>query len=136
MTTVIAMVGAVAGVWGLFGGFAVSGLELQALLRSRGRWPWQSAKGEPPEISRSAYLTGEIVRLLVGAGLAWAAAATGQISGPLGAVGIGAAAPFILDQLSRGTLSRGHAAAGVESDKNPGITRGDPKPRPDPQAQE
>src|SRR5450755_3321685 len=96
------MVGVVAGMWGLFGGFAIAGLDLHASLRHRGCWPWQARKGDPdPEISPAAYFTGEIIRMVIGAGLAWAAASTGQISGPLGAVGIGAAAPIILDQFSR-----------------------------------
>jgi hypothetical protein len=143
---VIVMVGVVAGFWGLFGGFAVAGLDLQALLRRRGCWPWQAREGCPTaEISLTAYLAGEIVRMVIGAGLAWAAAATGQISGPLGAVGIGAAAPFILDQLSRsvplgspasGALSPGYGAADVESGADPGITRPEPRPRPDAQGQE
>jgi hypothetical protein len=36
-----------------------------------------------------------------GAGLAWAAAATGQIAGPLGAPGVGVAAPTIIGQLAK-----------------------------------
>lgn len=144
VVSVSAMVGVVAGVWGLFGGFAVSGLELQALLRRRGCWPWQAREGQPPEISLTAYLAGEIIRMLVGAGLAWAAAATGQISGPLGAVGIGAAAPFILDQLSRsgllaspagaGLARRGQEAVPAGGGADPDITM-EPISQPDPQGQ-
>ncbi len=136
------MAGFIAGLWGLFGGFAVEGLELRTSLLRRGCWPWQSPNdGSDPEISAAAYLTGEIIRLIIGAGLAWAAASTGQISGPLGAVGIGAAAPMILDQFSR--IGQQPLAARAlnpgqqgESGENPGISRPDPHPRPDIQGQE
>ena len=92
---------------GPFGGFAVSGLELQALIRRRGCLPWRwrsGPKDDPlalPVINSPAYFVGEIIRCLIGMGLAWAAAATGQISGALAAVAIGAAAPVIIDQISQ-----------------------------------
>ncbi|MEY9895226.1 hypothetical protein ABIA31_008915 [Catenulispora sp. MAP5-51] len=99
------MLGLTAGLWGLFGGFAVEGLEFYSLLRRDGRWPWQPPKDnsalDPAEVGLRGYLVGEIIRLLIGAGLAWAAASTGQISGPLGALGVGAAAPTIVGQLTK-----------------------------------
>lgn len=106
------MVGLVAGLWGLFGGFAVEGLELYAAYQRYRRWPWQRPGGggssttngadqEPGEVGVWGYVVAEAIRLLIGAGLAWAAAATGQISGPLGALGVGAAAPTIIGQLMR-----------------------------------
>jgi uncharacterized protein (DUF1501 family) len=99
------MVGVVAGLWGLFGGFAVEGLELYAAVRRHGRWPWKPLAhldaGETPEAGAAAYVIAEVVRLLIGAGLAWAAAATGQVTGPLGALGVGVAAPTIIGQLAK-----------------------------------
>jgi len=99
------MVGVVAALWGLFGGFAVEGLELHASLRHRGRWPWKhpsdAKPGEIPEAGAKGYIIAEMVRLIIGAGLAWATAATGQIAGPLGAFGVGVAAPTIVGQLAK-----------------------------------
>jgi hypothetical protein len=139
------MIGLVAAAWGLFGGFAVSGLDLYALLRRRGCWPWQDRKGQPaPDTDLPSYFTGEVIRMVVGAGLAWAAAGTGQVSGPLGAVGIGAAAPFILDHLSRSAaggsparyaLSRGHGTSAVEVSASSVIAGREANPRPGAQGQ-
>jgi len=99
------MIGLVAGIWGLFGGFAVEGLELYGALRRHGRWPWKPQPGrdasEIPEAGLAGYLIAEGIRLFIGAGLAWAAAATGQIAGPLGALGVGVAAPTIIGQLAK-----------------------------------
>ncbi len=101
----IFMVGIVAGLWGLFGGFAVEGLEFYAALRRHRRCPWQlpdpTNPGAVPVPGPWFYIVAEIIRLLVGAGLAWASAATGQISGPLGALGVGAAAPTIIGQITK-----------------------------------
>jgi hypothetical protein len=138
------MVGFVAGIWGLFGGFAIAGLDLKSSLQRRKCWPWQADEGSTdPEISAAAYFTGEIIRMILGAGLAWAAAATGQVSGPLGAVGIGAAAPLILDQISRSalgnskaTLPTGHAADKVPADEHAGIAKPEPVVRAETQGQE
>lgn len=100
------MVGIEAGAWGLFGGFALEGLEFHAALRRHGCWPWRvqssdSQTASAPEAGPLVYLVGELIRLLIGGGLAWAAAATGQIAGPLGALGVGAAAPTIIGQLAK-----------------------------------
>ncbi len=78
--------------WGLFGGFAVDGLELwRAVKRNRGIMP--------PRYCRRGTLVTEIVRLAVGAGLATAFGASHQISGELGALIVGAGAPIILERL-------------------------------------
>lgn len=91
--------------WGLFGGFAVEGLELYAAVRHAGQWPWkrpiQPRTGEVPEAGVKGYVIAEVIRLVIGAGLAWAAASTGQIAGPLGALGVGVAAPTIIGQLAK-----------------------------------
>ena len=99
------MVGVEAGLWGLFGSFAVEGLELYAALRRNGRWPWKSGAqretGKAPEAGPAGYAIAELIRLLIGAGLAWAAVTAGQITGPLGALGVGIAAPTIIEQLAK-----------------------------------
>jgi hypothetical protein len=100
------MVGIEAGLWGLFGGFAVEGLELYGAVHHYGRWPWKKLEahcgtGKPAEAGLAGYAIAEVIRLLIGAGLAWAAAATGQIAGPLGALGVGVAAPTIIGQLAK-----------------------------------
>jgi apolipoprotein N-acyltransferase len=99
------VLGPVAGAWGLFGGFAVEGLDMYSALRRYGCWPWNSQDSHSfevvPEAGRLGYAVAELIRLLIGAGLAWAAVATGQISGPLGAIGVGVAAPTIIGQLAK-----------------------------------
>lgn len=78
-----------------------------------GCWPWKvppaatkvnlgSSRGKDiPEAGPLGYVVAEIIRLLIGAGLAMAAVTTSQVSGPLGAIGIGVAAPTIIGQLTR-----------------------------------
>jgi hypothetical protein len=99
------VVGVEAALWGLFGGFAVEGLELYAALRRDGRWPWkrgvQRKTGAIPEAGPMGYAIAELIRLLIGAGLASAAVTAGQITGPLGALGVGVAAPTIIGQLAK-----------------------------------
>jgi hypothetical protein len=93
-----------AALWGLFGGFAVEGLELYTAVRRYGRWPWQ-VKGpgkSAREPSCPAYVVAEMIRLGIGSGLAWAALANHQITGPFGAIAVGAAAPYIIGQLTKG----------------------------------
>jgi hypothetical protein len=66
------MIGIVAAAWGLFGGAAIAGIELMSSIHRRGTWPWRPRKGEEdPEVSLAAYITGEVIRVLIGAGLAW-----------------------------------------------------------------
>jgi hypothetical protein len=83
--------------WGLFGGFAVEGLEFRGAIHRVGGWPWRRP-GEPGPL---AMLVSVLIRLLVGAGLAIAAGTTGQVSGPFGAIGVGVAAPLLIEQLAR-----------------------------------
>jgi hypothetical protein len=83
--------------WGLFGGFAVEGLEFAAAIRRSGRWPWRN-RGEPGPLP---LLASVIIRLSVGAGLAAAAGVANQVSGPFGALAVGVAAPLLVEQLAR-----------------------------------
>lgn len=87
-----------------------------------------------PVITAPAYFAGEIIRCLIGMGLAWAAAATGQISGALAAVAIGAAAPVIIDQISQAVpapLSARVLTGGAKGQERqaPSTPSGDPQPQ-------
>lgn len=84
-------------VWGLFGGFAVEGLEFTAAIRRTGRWPWRQP-GEPGPLP---YTVSIVIRLAVGGGLAAAAGVADQITGPFGAVAFGVAAPLVVEQLAK-----------------------------------
>lgn len=84
-------------IWGFFGGFAVEGLEFAGAIRRTGDWPWRL----PNEPGLLPFAVSVLIRLVVGAGLAVAAGSTGQISGPFGALGVGVAAPLLIEQLAR-----------------------------------
>jgi hypothetical protein len=83
--------------WGLFGGFAVEGLEFSAAIRRVGTWPWR----EPGEVGLGPLSVSIALRLSVGAGLAAAAGSAEQVSGPFGALAVGIAAPLVVEQLAR-----------------------------------
>lgn len=85
--------------WGLFGGFAVEGLDLYGAVRRRGCWPWQ-ARG-PREVGAAGYLVAELVRLLIGSGLASAFAESRQVTTAFGALAVGVAAPLIVERLTQ-----------------------------------
>ncbi|MCA1705637.1 MAG: hypothetical protein LC808_21210 [Actinobacteria bacterium] len=88
-----------AALWGLFGGFAVEGLDLYGAVRRRGCWPWRAVG--PREVGAAGYFVAELIRLVIGSGLAWALAESGQINGPIGALAVGIAAPLIVERLTR-----------------------------------
>jgi hypothetical protein len=83
--------------WGMFGGFAVEGLEFAAAIRRTGTWPWL-LRGEPGPV---ALLVSVVIRLAVGAGLAVACGTTGQVNGPFGALAVGIAAPVLVERIAR-----------------------------------
>jgi hypothetical protein len=81
-------------VWGLVGGAIVDGIEFWQIVRAnRGSWPL--------EYRTFAFGVAELVRLSAGAGLAVAFGLSGQVTGPMGAMTIGLAAPLIVEKLSR-----------------------------------
>lgn len=84
-------------VWGLFGGFAVEGLEFAGAIRRTGGWPWRQP-GEPGPLALTVSV---VIRLVISAGVAAAAGAAGQVSGPFGALAAGVAAPLLVEQLAR-----------------------------------
>jgi len=83
--------------WGAFGGFAVEAVQFYGAIRRTGAWPWNSP-GEPSPGPLTASI---IIRVGLGLGLAVAAGATDQIAGPIGAITVGVAAPFIVEQMVR-----------------------------------
>lgn len=87
-----------AALWGLFGGFAIEGLDFYGSVRKKRRLPWRTPD-TPDDVGPGAYVVATAIRLLIGAGLASASVATAQVSGAWGAVGIGAAAPAVLERL-------------------------------------
>jgi hypothetical protein len=83
-------------VWGVFGGFAVEGMEFSKAVRATGDWPWRQ-KGEPGALPMAVSI---IIRLAVSGGLSLALGQGHQIIGVFGALTAGVAAPLILEQLS------------------------------------
>ncbi|WP_462188490.1 MULTISPECIES: hypothetical protein [unclassified Frankia] len=106
------MMGVEVALWGLFGGFAVEGLDLYTTVRRRGRWPWQTGKSQ--EAGPWAYLVAELVRLAIGAGLAAAAGASGQVDTAFAALAVGVAAPLVVERLARAVPLDPRTAAATE----------------------
>lgn len=108
--------------WGLFGGFAVEGLEFAGAIRRTGGWPWRQ-RGEPGPLALGISV---LIRLAIGAGLAVAAGTTGQVSGPFGALAVGIAAPLVVEQLAR--------QVPLQTAPTPGVDQVATKPPPSGQA--
>jgi hypothetical protein len=88
-----------AALWGLFGGFAVEGLDLYGAVRRHGCWPWR-ARG-PREVGAVGYFVAELIRLVIGGALALALAESSQVTTPFAALAVGVAAPIIVERLTR-----------------------------------
>jgi hypothetical protein len=84
--------------WGLFGGFAIEGLDFYTAVRRHGRLPWKGRRRR--EAGPWAYLCAELIRLAIGTGLAAAAAASEQVGTPIAALAVGVAAPMIIERLT------------------------------------
>lgn len=82
---------------GAFGGLAVEVSEFYGAIRRTGGWPWRQ-KGEPPP---GPLLVSVVIRVLLGAGLAWVLGDAQQISGTAGGFAVGVAAPLILEQMQK-----------------------------------
>ncbi|MEV4614186.1 hypothetical protein AB0K43_16550 [Kitasatospora sp. NPDC049258] len=65
-------------------------------MRSKNQWPWAVKNGPTPAM----YVTGEVVRIIIGGVVAWGLAEAGPL-GALGALMAGAGAPAILDTWQR-----------------------------------
>jgi hypothetical protein len=86
--------------WGLFGGFAIEALDVITAVRRHRRWPWLDERRRP-EPGPLAYGIATVLRLVVGAGVACAAAASVRYGiRPWLAMGLGAAAPVVLEKLT------------------------------------
>jgi hypothetical protein len=82
-----------AALWGLAGGLCVEALELYARIKRAREWSWS----KPIPQGRAAYWTSVVIRAGVGALLAAAAAASDQVSGAFAALGLGVAAPLVVE---------------------------------------
>lgn len=84
------------GLWGLFGGVLVAGLDFMSVVGRIGDWPWRSRK----KLRAGPYLAATLVRLILGGGLAVAAGQSGLIANPLSAISVGIATPLIVEKLA------------------------------------
>ena len=82
--------------YGAAGGGLISLLTLYRFIQGKKKWPWRVKNGP----TLGLYLTGEVIRTVLGAVVAWGLAASGQL-GVLGAMIVGAGAPAILEQWQR-----------------------------------
>jgi len=83
--------------WGAFGGLSVEAIEFYGAIRRVKDWPWKT-KNEPPPFVLAFSV---VIRVGLGVGLALAAGQTGQVSGPMGAIAIGVAAPLLFEQMAK-----------------------------------
>jgi hypothetical protein len=86
-----------AALWGLIGGSCVEALWLSARIRKDPRWSWR----KPIPQGLTAYLISVVLRVGAGAGLAAAAAGSGQISGNFAAFILGVSAPLVIEKLAQ-----------------------------------
>ena len=84
-------------VWGASGGLMVEAVQFYSAIRRSGSWPWKGEGGARTATTPSPV----VIRIGVGFGLAWAAAGTHQVSGPLGAIAVGIAAPLVIEQMAQ-----------------------------------
>lgn len=105
--------------YGAAGGAMVSMMTLYKHLQMRNQWPWKVKNGP----TKSIYYTGEAIRIILGAGVAWGLAATDQL-GLFGAIMVGAGAPAILDKWQRAApgLAMTHNATAADTPQQPGIS--------------
>src|SRR5262245_10621447 len=80
--------------WGLFGGFAVEGLEFSSAIKRCQGWPWR----QPGEVKLAPFATSVLVRLVIGGGIAAALGRSGAVGSPAIAVAIGVATPLLVEK--------------------------------------
>ena len=83
--------------WGAFGGLAVEAIDFHGAMHRVKDWPWR-IKGEAPPLLLAVSV---VIRVGLGLGLALAAGQTGQVSGPIGAIAVGVAAPLLFEQMAK-----------------------------------
>ncbi|WP_433474192.1 hypothetical protein ACQPZP_36345 [Spirillospora sp. CA-142024] len=87
-----------AALWGIAGGFLVEALELYASIRrSTRRWTWR----RPIPQGMAAFVVSVVIRMGAGGTVAAALAQDGQVAGALAALGLGVAAPLVIEKLAR-----------------------------------
>ncbi|WP_143079069.1 hypothetical protein [Streptomyces monashensis] len=82
--------------YGAVGGLLIAALGLFRYLKKEQMWPWFADGG----VSFSVWISIEILRVSIGAGVAWVLAIAGPFS-VFGAIVAGAGAPAILDKWER-----------------------------------
>jgi hypothetical protein len=87
-----------AAAWGTFGGFAMEALDFITAVRRHRRVPWRKLIPEDP--GPAIHAVTSVLRLTVGAGVAAAASRTSPSVSAWLALGLGAAAPVILEKLT------------------------------------
>lgn len=88
--------------WGALGGLVVELLQLYRSVQRAGALPWKKDPEHEPH--PPALIVAALLRIGIGAVIAAAMAQGHQISGALGALGAGVAAPLIIDQLGQSGL--------------------------------
>lgn len=83
--------------WGLAGGMCVEGLELYATIRRTPKWNWR----KPIPQGLLPYLLSVTIRAGLSAVVVAAATASGQVISAFSALGLGVAAPLIIEKLAR-----------------------------------
>ncbi|MDN3353625.1 hypothetical protein [Actinomadura sp. DC4] len=84
-----------AALWGLAGGVCMEALDLYRQIRDTPGWNWR----KPIPQGLPAYVISILIRVAIGGILA--AAGSGQLTGPLAALGLGVSAPAVLEKLAR-----------------------------------
>lgn len=84
-------------VWGAVGGGCVEANQLYSAIHRTGTWPWKK-DGEP---RFGPFFCSIILRVGVGLAIALAAGLSGQISGPVGAIAVGVAAPLVVQEMAK-----------------------------------
>jgi hypothetical protein len=117
-------------IWGGLGGFAVEVVQIYGAMQRAKRPPWRSS-GQPPGVgddpTLDALALSVAIRMVVGTILAAAAGESGQVSGALGAMAVGVAAPLVIQQMAREVP----IASTAQAQAPPGLEPG-PAPTPTP----
>jgi flagellar biosynthesis/type III secretory pathway ATPase len=83
--------------WGALGGAAIEAYDMFRAIRATGSFPW-GYKDKPP-YTAATWVISAILRIGIGAVVAAAAVAGGQVAGVYAAFGLGATGPVALGRL-------------------------------------
>jgi len=90
--------------WALLGGGLTEVYDFYKSITRRKAWPWHKPKSkrrDPNQASPAIYATGTVLRLTMAAGVGAAFGASGQVSTPAVAVGLGLGAMAIVERAAR-----------------------------------